>query len=58
LSGSEINHPDKAKNTLFNRIGKAVSTVLEETEKENNDVQINIARKKLEVLLTDNNIPF
>lgn len=58
LSGSEINHPDKAKNTLFNRIGKAVSTVLEETEKENNDVQINIARKKLEVLLTDNNISF
>ena len=58
LSGSEINHPDKAKNTLFNRIGAAVSTVLEESEKENNDVQINIARKKLEVLLTDNNIPF
>lgn len=54
LSGSEINHPDKAKGTLFNRIGKAVK----EVQNANNQININIARKQLETLLLNNGIEF
>lgn len=54
LSGSEVNHPDKAKGTLFNKIGAAVKSVLGATDQ----LKINISRKELETLLTNNKIPF
>ena len=54
LSGSEVNHPDKAKGTLFNKIGAAVKSVLEATDQ----LKINISRKELETLLINNKIPF
>lgn len=54
LSGTEINHPDKAKSTLFNRIVSAVKQV----QGADNPIKINVARKALESLLNDNEIKF
>lgn len=55
LSGTEINHPDKAKGTLFNKIASAVSDVKEAA---NNPIKTNVARKALENILNNNKIGF
>ena len=55
LSGTEINHPDKAKGTLFNKIASAVSDVKEAAD---NPIKTNVARKALENILNNNKIGF
>lgn len=55
LSGTEINHPDKAKGTLFDKIASAVSDVKEAA---NNPIKTNVARKALENILNNNKIGF
>ena len=55
LSGTEINHPDKAKGTLFNKIASAVSDVKEAA---NNPIKTNVARKALQNILNNNKIGF
>nr|DAX00542.1 MAG TPA: hypothetical protein [Bacteriophage sp.] len=55
LSGTEINHPDKAKGTLFNKIASAVSDVKEAA---GNPIKTNVARKALENILNNNKIGF
>lgn len=54
LSGTEVNHPDKAKGTLFNKIVSAVKNIKDA----DNPIKINVARKALENLLIDNKIGF
>lgn len=54
LSGTEINHPDKAKGTLFNKIVSAVNNV----KGADNPIKLNISNKELENLLVDNKIGF
>lgn len=54
LSGTEINHPDKAKGTLFNKIVSAVKNIKDA----DNPIKVNVARKALENLLIDNQIGF
>lgn len=54
LSGTEANHPDKAKGTLFNKIVSAVKNIKDA----DNPIKINVARKALENLLIDNKIGF
>lgn len=53
LSGTEINHPDKAKGTLFNMIVSAVNDIKEAT---GNPIKTNVARKALENILNNNEI--
>lgn len=55
LSGTEINHPDRANGTLFNKIASAVSDVKEAA---NNPIKTNVARKALENILNNNKIGF
>lgn len=54
LSGTEVNHPDKAKGTLFNKIVSAVKNIKDA----DNPIKVNVARKALENLLIDNQIGF
>lgn len=54
LSGTEVNHPDKAKGTLFNKIVSAVKNIKDA----DNPIKLNVARKALENLLIDNKIGF
>ena len=54
LSGTEVNHPDKAKGTLFNKIVSAVKNIKDA----DNPIKVNVARKVLENLLIDNKIGF
>lgn len=54
LPGTEVNHPDKAKGTLFNKIVSAVKNIKDA----DNPIKINVARKALENLLIDNKIGF
>lgn len=54
LSGTEVNHPDKAKGTLFNRLVSAVKDIKDA----DSPIKINVARKALENLLIDNQIGF
>ena len=53
LSGTEINHSDKAKGTLFNMIVSAVNDIKEAT---GNPIKTNVARKALENILNNNEI--
>jgi hypothetical protein len=55
LSGTEINHPDKAKGTLFNKITSAVNDVKKAAD---NPIKTNVARKALENILNNNKIGF
>lgn len=54
LSGTEINHPDKAKGTLFNRIVSAIGNI----KQADNPIKLNVANKELENLLVGNKIKF
>lgn len=54
LSGTEVNHPDKAKGTLFNKIVSEVKNIKDA----DNPIKVNVARKALENLLIDNKIGF
>lgn len=54
LSGTEVNHPDKAKGTLFNKIVSTVKNIKDA----DNPIKVNVARKALENLLIDNQIGF
>jgi hypothetical protein len=54
LSGTEVNHPDKAEGTLFNKIVSAVKNIKDA----DNPIKVNVARKALENLLIDNQIGF
>lgn len=54
LSGTEVNHPDKAFDTLFNRIKKALTGIDESMEK--GPVIQNTARKNLNDLLVSEGI--
>ena len=54
LSGTEANHPDKAKGTLFNKIVSEVKNIKDA----DNPIKVNVARKALENLLIDNKIGF
>lgn len=55
LSGTEINHPDKAKGTLFNKIVSAVNDIKGAI---GNPIKTNVARKALENILNNNKISF
>lgn len=55
LSGTEINHPDKAKGTLFNKIVSAVNDIKGAI---GNPIKTNVARKALENILNNNKIGF
>lgn len=54
LSGTEVNHPDKAEGTLFNKIVSTVKNIKDA----DNPIKVNVARKALENLLIDNQIGF
>lgn len=54
LSGTEVNHPDKAKGTLFNKIVSTVKNIKDADD----PIKVNVARKALENLLIDNQIGF
>lgn len=54
LSGTEVNHPDKATGTLFNKIVSEVKNIKDA----DNPIKVNVARKALENLLIDNKIGF
>lgn len=54
LPGTEVNHPDKAKGTLFNKIVSTVKNIKDA----DNPIKVNVARKALENLLIDNQIGF
>lgn len=54
LSGTEVNHPDKAKGTLFDKIVSEVKNIKDA----DNPIKVNVARKALENLLIDNKIGF
>lgn len=54
LSGTEVNHPDKANGTLFNKIVSTVKNIKDA----DNPIKVNVARKALENLLIDNQIGF
>lgn len=54
LSGTEVNHPDRAKGTLFNKIVSTVKNIKDA----DNPIKVNVARKALENLLIDNQIGF
>lgn len=54
LSGTEVNHPDKAKGTLFNKLVSTVKNIKDA----DNPIKVNVARKALENLLIDNKIGF
>lgn len=55
LSGSEINHPDKAKETLFNKITSAINDIKEAVD---SPIETKKTRKTLEDILNDNEISF
>ena len=54
LSGTEVNHPDKAKGTLFNKIVSAVKNIKDA----DNPIKLNVSRKALDYLLIDTQIGF
>lgn len=54
LSGTEVNHPDRANGTLFDKIVSEVKNIKDA----DNPIKVNVARKALENLLIDNKIGF